>query len=277
MKNLKSIFFLALCVGLFSQCDSDEEFSLPGTLPEDPAFSITPFDDDPNKFWVEDLSEGNFVRLWDFGSDAVPKVSSLKRDSVFFPKQGDYDIKLNISAADGSGTASSSQSLNIAENAALGCDGSFALLTEDCTMKCWKLSNEDASVSVGPIPLSGEWFSSTGLEDTQLDDRWCFDAESFDLVYNNNGGSFSACQGFVDDPNYPVPDEIIWEYGTAIGWEGTDRITLVDAEIFIGVEDSGPTYDIISITEDELVLLAPIKPCDGAPSPGWFTLTLIAE
>lgn len=277
MKNLKHIIFACLVVGLFTQCDEPEDFSLPGTLPEAPTFIIEPFEDNPNKFWVEDTSVGNFTRVWDFGDDAMPKASTLKRDSVFFNKMGEYDIKLHISAADGSGTASSQQSVTVTEDAVLGCVGNFALFTEDCTNKCWKLSDEDGSVSVGPIPLSGEWFSSTGLEATQLDDRWCFDAENFTLDYSNGGGTFSACQGFVDDPNYPIPADLTWTYNVGIGWEGTDRIELEQPDMFLAIEDSGPYYDIVSITEDEIVLLTPLKPCDGAPSTGFFTLTFIKE
>ncbi len=277
MKNLKYIIFACLVIGLFTQCDKPEDISLPGTLPDSPNFTIEPFADNPNKFWVEDMSEGNFARVWGFGDEAMPKTSTLKRDSVFFNKMGDYDIKLHISAADGSGTASSQQTVNVAEDAVLGCDGSFALFTEDCTSKCWKLSNEDGSVAVGPIPLSGEWFSSTGLEDTQLDDRWCFDAESFELNHTNGGGTFSACQGFVDDPDYPIPAELTWEFIPGGGWEGTDRIEISPPEFFLAIEDSGPYYDIVTITESKIVLLTPLKPCDGSPSTGFFTLTFIKE
>ncbi len=277
MKNLKLILFASLCLLLFTQCEEQEDFSLPGNLPDDPPFSVEPFADNPNKFWVEDLSEGNFTRVWDFGDDAMPKTSTLKRDSVGFNKKGDYTIKLHVSAADGSGTASSQQSVNVAEDAVLGCEGNFSLFTQDCTTKCWKLSEEDGSVKVGPIPLSGEWFTSTGLEPTQLDDRWCFDAETFILDYNNGGGTFSACQGFIDDPNYQVPAALSWTYIVGGGWEGTDRIELDQPEMFLAIEDSGPYYDIVEMSETKMVVLTPLKPCDGSPSTGFFTLTFLAE
>lgn len=277
MKNFKSILFVCLCIGLFSQCDKREDISLNGTLPEKPTFTIEPFADNPNKFWVEDMSVGNFTRVWDFGETAMPKTSTLKRDSVFFNKMGEYDIKLHISAQDGSGTASSQQSVSVFEDAVLGCDGNFALMTNDCTVKCWKMSNDDGSVSVGPIPLSGEWFSSTGLEDTQLDDRWCFEVTDFVLNYNNGGGTFSACQGYIDDPNYPVPAELSWTFLAGGGWNGTDRIELNQPEMFLAIEDSGPYYDIVELTDSKMVLLSPLKPCDGSPSTGFFTLTFEKE
>lgn len=271
------IIIAVFVLGLFTQCQKDEDISLNGSLPEKPTFSLEAIPDDPNRFVYTDLSEGNFIRLWEFGDNAQPKTSTLKKDTVLFKKKGTYNVRLHISATDGNGTAFGEEAIIIAEDAALGCTEILGALTNDCTSKCWQMSNQNGSVSVGPIPFSAEWFSSNGLEATQLDDVWCFDAENFIYNYTNGGGSFSACQGYIDDENYPFVTDISFEFIEGGGEGGLDRIVLTDEGAWIGVEDSGPVYDISEISSTRLVLLAPIKPCDGTESPGFFTLTLEAN
>ena len=276
MKKINLLYLISL-VFLFAQCNEVEEYSLPGTLPADPDFTIDPVPDDPNRFIVTDNSTGNFTRLWDFGPDGLPKTSSLQQDTVTYSKKGDYTIRLHISASDGSGTANSEQSVFVAEDGVLACSETLEVLTNNCTQKCWRFSEEAGAVAVGPEPLSGEWFTSNGLEPTQLDDLWCINIEDGIFDYQNQGSSFSACQGYVEDVNYPVPVGALFEYIPGGGIDGLDRITLLTPGSWMGVEDSGPTYDIFSVTSSRLVLIAPLFPCDGSPSTGFFTFTFKAE
>lgn len=275
--KITKILMALLVLGLFTQCQEDEDFSLDGALPEKPAFTLEAVPDDPNRFVYTDLSDGNFTRLWEFGENAQPKTSVSQKDTVLFKKKGMYTVRLHISASDGSGTAFSEETITIAEDAALGCTEILASLTNDCASKCWRMSDAAGSVSVGPTPFSSEWFSSSELELTQLDDVWCFDAESFIYDYQNNGSSFSACQGYIEDENYPFISGISFEFIEGGGEGGLDRIVLTDEAAWMGVEDSGPIYDISEVSSTKLVLLAPIKPCDGAASNGFFTLIFEAN
>lgn len=268
MNKLLYILFVAMC---FTACEKQIDYTLDGNLPEKPNFSIEQVVDNPNKFLVTDLSPSNFTRVWNFGK-GIPATSTLVQDTVFFTKKGDYTITLHISAADGNGNAFASKTVSVLEDVA-GCQ--YPFLPEECTLKCWKLSGEPGGVKVGPAPLSGEWYTSPNIVDTQADDEWCFDGDG-NFFYNNNGSSFSSCQGFIEVVDYPIPADMLFEFKQGGGFDGLDEIS-IPTEIYMGVEDSGPTYNIINVNETSMVLLTPVKPCDGSPSPGWFTLTFYSN
>ncbi len=263
--KIYSIIFIALLAFTIG-CDKQTDYSLNGSLPSSPDFSVVPVEGDPNSFVVTDLSSGNFNRVWVF-ANGIPATSKLQSDTVFYSKKGSYEIKLHVSATDGNGTAFSSKRVEV-ENDVAGC--LYKFMTEECTEKCWSLSGAAGGVKVGPIPYSGEWYTSPDIVPTQADDKWCFGEDGV-FKYDNNGSSFSACQGFIEVVDYPIPSELTWTYEEAAGFDALNRIDIQG--IWMGIEDSGPTYDIISVSENEMMLLAPIKPCDGAPSNGWFTLT----
>ena len=254
-------FVLAL-----SACDKTIDYSLQADLPAEPDFQIDPVPNDPNRFIVTDLSQGNLSRVWDFG-EGMPATSTLKSDTVLFTKAGEYDITLHIASESGGGNAFSTKPVNVAMDVE-GCQLLF--LNEDCTEKCWRLSGLEGGVKVGPVPFSGEWYTSPDIVPSQADDRWCF-SEDGTFRYENFGATFSACAGFIDLEDYEIPAEMTYTFSPGSGQDGLDRISLSD--LWMGVEDSGSTYDIAEVSEEEMMLLAPIKPCDGAPSPGWFTLT----
>ena len=261
-------YILALLATLFLiSCEKQIDYSLEGELPEKPEFSVEVSPENPNKFVVKDLSVGNFTRVWSFPG-GMPENSSLPIDTVFYAKKGSYKITLHVSSNEGNGNSFTTKEVNVIDDA-LGCQLPF--LTENCETKCWRLSGEPGGVQVGPVPYSGEWFTSAGIEPTQANDMWCFDDEG-NFVYDNAGGSFSSCQGYIDDPDYAIPSDNRYIYSPGAGFDGLDLFQF-EKEIFMGVEDSGPEYNIISVTETEMQILTPIKPCDGAPSNGWFTLT----
>ncbi|WP_235291305.1 PKD domain-containing protein [Portibacter lacus] len=266
---MKKIIWSIVILTMTISCAKNIDYGLEGDLPSKPDFTIEEVDGDPNSFVVTDLSSGSFTRLWEF-QNGIPQTSKLVSDTVQFTKKGTYGIKLHVSSSDGSGTAVSSKEVIVEQDIA-GCQ--FAMLNEDCSTKCWRLSGEPGSVVIGPTPFSSEWYSSPDITDNQADDRWCFN-EDGTLEYNNGGASFSACQGYIDVDDFPIPAEINWSFSAGSGEQGLDRIS-IDG-IFMGVEDSGPTYDVFEISETKMVLLAPNKPCDGTGSTGWFTLTFFS-
>lgn len=266
--KMKKYYIYILSILAISACNEPTDFSLDADPPAPPEFLIEPVSGDPNRFIITDVSEGNFSRVWSM-EDGQPETSTLKSDTVFYNRMGEYEIKLFIASESGGGTAQNIKTVTVDADV-LGCQLDF--LNEDCSMKCWKLSPEPASVMVGPIPFSGEWFTSDDITDNQADDMWCF-SEDGTLIYDNSGATFSSCQGFVDVEDYPIPNEILYTYADGSGIDNLNRITIEG--IFMGVEDSGPTYDIIEVSEDKMMLLTPLKPCDGSPSTGWFTLTFL--
>lgn len=279
----KLFFLLLLTLGIFASCDPYEEDDINiGNLPEAPTFTASVDPENANKIVITNTSQGFIEFVWDIsggvGLDGIPNTSILSHDTILFSAMGVYDITLHATKSGGSGTSFSTQSFTITEDAVVECDDKFSTLTNGCTSKCWKLSNVAGAISVGPSELSDEWFASPedGHDPSQTDDTWCFAFEDFTWTYNNNGSTFSACQGFVDDPNYPVPTGVTYNVLNSGTSFSEFKITLPDG-VWMGVEDSGPEYQIVDMNDSELTLLAPIATCDGTASPGWFTIKFEAE
>ncbi len=278
--SYKSIFFFFAVLAIVACDPREEEGIVLGSLPEPTSFTMSVDPDNANKIIITNTSEGFSEIIWDItggiGTSGTPNQSTLEHDTVFYPSMGTYDITLHGIKAGGNGTSFSTQTVNIAEDATIECDDSYSNLTNGCTNRCWRLSSAAGSIQVGPTELSGEWYSSPadGLDPSQENDSWCFGFDDLGWTYVNNGDTFSACSGFIPLTDYPVPTGVNY----ALVPSGTSfsdfQINLPDG-VWMGVEDSGPTYQIVSISDTEMVLLAPIDPCDGSASNGWFTLTFI--
>jgi len=271
MNYSKSFIYLSMLVFFFA-CRPEEDTSIDiGSLPDAPQFDVEVLASNPNQVVFTITSNDFFDYVWDIPG-GTPDKSSKATDTIFYQQAGNYAITLHAAKEGGSGTSSNTKSIVIEQDAEAMCDEITSVLTAECTEKCWKLSPSPGSVIVGPQPFSAEWYNSPGLDPAQENDRWCLAFEGGSFNYVNGGETFSACQGFIVDPDYPVPAGVSYQILPSSSSNSTLKIVLEEGS-WMGVEDTGPEYEIISLTEDELILLTPIKPCDGAPSPGWFTLT----
>jgi len=269
----KVLPFFALLLGLAACAPfEDDDISLPA-LPSPPPFSVEFLPGDANRVIVHDLSSGNFDRIWDFPS-AIPAKSKRLVDTVFYPKAGDYSITLYTSTQGGGGTAQSTKIVTIAQDAVAQCDPQIGLLTGDCETpgKCWTFSKLAGAVRVGPSAGSSEWYTSpvNGLQAAQYDDDFCFYFDASHFQYDNKGQSVDPFNGYAV-VNYTPPTNLNWFISKATGQNGLDQIILPDGA-FLGVWDSGPVYDIVTLSETQLVVRSPII---GAA--GWFELTFDAN
>lgn len=269
MQYLKNIIWIFLGLSLLA-CEPFEEddISLPEG-PSEPDFSITFLPDNPNTAVVEDLSSGNFARTWIF-EGGTPESSNLAVDTVFFGLAGEYTISLHVSAEGGGGTAVSSKSVSIEEDAIIPCSDMLTMLTGGCDegdIKCWTFTKAAGAITVGPFPGSGEWFTSTedGLVPEQYDDSFCFAFVGNGFEYRNNGQTIDPFNGYVAI-DYDPPSDYTWAIVPGAGYDGEDQIVLPEGA-FMGVWDSGPLYDIVTLTENLLVVRSEIVNADG-----WFEL-----
>jgi hypothetical protein len=280
MFYIKNITFF-LAVLLFAvACEpvQDPEIDLPA-VPDTATFSAEPSADNPNLIVIKDLSTGFFDRLWDLPG-GTPSSSDKAVDSIFFSGAGDYVLTMYASAEGGGGSAIATQSISIAEDATVECDEQVALLTGECSVdgKCWVFSTVAGAITVGPTPGSGEWFTSTeaGLAPAQVDDKFCFLIEGLVYDYRNNGQTVNPWEGFEEQDFEPEPNQA-WGFNPTGGLDGTGQITLTTGS-FMGVRDSGPVYDVVTLTETELVVRSPFLNADGTqPDEGWFELYFVAE
>ena len=280
MFSIKNITFLFAVLLFAASCEpvQDPEIELP-VVPETANFTAVPAADNPNLIIVTDLSSGFFNRLWEFPG-GTPSTSNKAVDSIFYSSAGDYTITLHVAAENGGGTTVATQEVSIAEDAVIECDEQVALLTGDCSAegKCWVFSPVAGAITVGPTAGSGEWFTSPegGLVPEQYDDKACFLIEGLVYDYRNNGQTVNPWEGF-EAQDFTPPAGQTWSFTPNGGTDGLPQINL-GPDGFMGVRDSGPLYDVVSLTETELVVRARFRNADGTtPDEGWFELYFIAE
>lgn len=272
-KYFSPLLFAAIL--LLSACDPsiDDDIAIPA-LPEAPTISIEVSPDDPNKIIIKDLSDNFFSRVWDLPG-GTPETSTLQVDTILYQKKGAYEITLHASKVGGGGTSIAKETISFELDAVLDCSEEITFLTGGCENpvgKCWTFSRAAGAVSVGPDPGSTEWFSSLadGLTAEQYDDSFCFTFEGSSFQYDNNGQTIDPFNGYAAI-DFTPPTDLKYFLQANGGANGETRIILPEGA-FMGVMDSGPLYDIILLTEDELVVRSQILGTEG-----WFDLYFVAR
>ena len=109
--------------------------------------------------------------------------------------------------------------------------------------------------------------------DAQYDDSYQFTFDG-DYLYTNNGGTVNPYEGYIVSDLEVPPLTYTFLEGT--GTSGENQIVIPSCW-FIGVWDSGPTYDIVELTEETLILHGRIQNGDCTAGDGYFTLTFSAQ
>ncbi len=271
--NTNRIIFLFTAVCWLMACEpyEDEDLNI-GQSPPPPSMQVTAVPGDGNRYVLSCEETQYFSLLWDCAG-ATPPTSTASNDTVVYARAGEYNITLHASTQGGNGSSSSSTTISVAEDLPLLCDGDVAVLTGDCGTKCWTLSPLAGSVQVGSGPLESDFFSSTGIDFTQMNDRFCFDFNASTFAFEDGGETFSACSGYVPIA-YDHPQDATYFLAPAGGAAVDGPVIELSDGSWLAVEDSGPNYEIVSATENEMILSSEINPCPGG-GPGYFTLTLV--
>lgn len=274
----KNIYFLAFVFISIIACEPerDDDFLL-GPGPGIPQMEVRFIDGDSNRVVVKDLTEDSFQRLWDLPG-GTPKTSSEALDTILYTDAGEYTITLFVSRADGSGTTSTSQRITVLKDAPLPCTPKLELLTGGCgaSGKCWTFTTAGGAVKVGPSYGDFSWYTSPqdGLQAAQYDDKYCFFFIGSLFQNDNNGQTVNPWNGYQPENHDPGISEFVFLEGT--GTEGRDQIILPNDQ-FMGVWDADNVMDVVTLTEDELVVRARLRGQNGTPAAeGWFELTFVA-
>jgi len=260
-----------LALGFFALAACEpfiEEDVAVGPLPAPPQFSYEILADNPNQVVIRETSTDIFDRVWSIPG-ARPETSEKALDTIFFPRAGTFTITLNASI-NGGGTSSASQNIVIEQDGVAPCTDELILLAGGCeesSGKCWTFSHAAGAVTVGPTPGSGEWFRSTsnGLQVDQYDDKFCFYFQNSSFRYLNNGLTIDPFNGYAAVP-YNPPTDYTWALTPGGGAGGEVQINL-PVGAFLGVWDASNNYDIVVLTETELIVRTPFL--NGG---GWFEL-----
>lgn len=278
---ISTLYILAIAVTsciYLSGCEPqrDDDYSI-SPSPNTASFSAHVLESDSNRVVITNLTDGGFQHLWNLPG-GLPKTSVKSVDTIFYSDAGTYTITLFVSKSDGTGTVSASQQINILRDAPLECSDKLALLTGGCKVdgKCWTFSNAGGAVKVGPNYGDYSWYVSPegGLQAAQYDDRYCFYFDDFVFINDNNGQSVNPWNGYQAEDYNPGISEFQFLEGTGTG--GVDQLIIPD-EQFMGVWDADNVMDVISLTENELVVRMRICAQNGEPAAeGWFELTFLA-
>lgn len=274
---VKNIFLLLISLSFLIACDPQRDESIQlGPSPAPPQFTARILETDSNRVVVTSQSDGNFQLLWDLPG-GIPKTSSKATDTILYTDIGEYTITLYASSADGNGTSSASQKVQILRDAPLECSEKLELLTNCGSLsKGWTFSHAAGAVKVGPAYEDFSWYTSPedGLQDAQYDDVYYFTFLHFVFQNDNNGQSVNPWNGYAAEDYDPGISEFLYLEGT--GTDGRDQIIIPDDQ-FMGTWDTDNVMDVMSLTADELVVRARLCAQDGTPAAqGWFELTFVA-
>ena len=273
---VKNIFLLLISLSCFIACDPQRDDGIQlGPSPDAPLFTAKVMDTDSNRVIVTSQSDGNFQLLWDLPG-GIPKSSNKAVDTILYTDIGEYTITLYASKADGNGTSSSSQKVQILRDAPLECNDKLELLTNcGSQSKGWTFTHAAGAIKVGPEYGDFSWYTSPedGLQDAQYDDVYYFTFLHFVFQNSNGGQSVNPWNGYAAEDYDPGISEFLYLEGT--GTDGRDQIIIPDDQ-FMGTWDTDNVMDVMTLTENELVVRARIRAQDGTPAAqGWFDLTFV--
>ncbi len=246
-----SSFIAILCI--LTSCEPHEVDDIELPAPPTADFAYEYWADNANYVIFTSTGDEGFQYFWDYGTGLT---STLKTDTAYFPVAGVYEVSLTVSNRGGAGTATQSVTIAQSDNALCN-DNTTILLTGGCNDvdgNRWTFSTVAGAVIVGPTRGSSEWYSSpeNGLDADQADDTYDFIFDDNQFDYNNNGLTIYPECGYEAKP-FPTDPDARWTLSPGTGFQGVDQIILPDGA-FMGTKDSGPIYDILSISETELVV-----------------------
>lgn len=273
---------LVLQVCLFA-CKEDEPVLGPPPSAEEATFVYAPSSTSDNILVLTNSSSA-FLKKWDFGNGETAEGDNVQ---VTYPFQGTYEVTLTVFTSGGS--VSSKQTIEIPETDLSLLKPVYTLLTGGEAYPDGKKWIIDASraghMGIGPADAASPiWWaappndkSETGL----YDDKHTFQLDGFVFIQETNGdvylngaqqanfpGAF-ANKGDFTAP-FTAPDNLSWSITE--NTQGQQFINIMNGG-FIGYYAGSSTYEILSITENELN----IKYIDAAvPANAWF-LRLIPE
>lgn len=145
-------------------------------------------------------------------------------------------------------------------------------------LKSWKYSDTPDAIMVGTAPQMGEYYSGSAAPE-QENDRFTFFANGA-FHYETQGDVLNAYD-FYNSEELEF-DMAGFAFLEGTGWNGADQVVLLNGAFgfgcpFIGVMDSGPYYDILELTEETLVLSAPVNDVNCQATQEFFTLRFEAD
>lgn len=267
-RYIYSIFWILSLQAMFLGCDplDEDELSIgPPPTQEDAAFTYTKSDKSDNILHFTNTS-GTFIKNWDFGNGNKSQGSNVVGT---FPVKGVYEVTLTVYNSGGS--VSSTQTIEIVETDPTLLDlPVYNMLTggpERLEGKTWVVDAGRAGhFGLGPnTDFAPIWYAAGANEKAGgglYNDTYTFVLADFKMEWETNGDVYlngaqaSNFPGATESPvgdfmaPYEAPENLSWSISE--GSEGVEFLTISNG--FIGYYTGVSTYQIISLTENEMFL-----------------------
>lgn len=277
--NLLWIFFIHVAlVG----CKEDEYTLGAPPTEADAEFSFSSTAESDNE--IEFVSNSSaFMKKWDFGNGETAEGDIVKAIYIF---KGNYTVTLTVYTSGGSIT--STQTVEIEQTDLSKLPVEYTYLTggiEYPDGKTWVVDGaRDGHMGIGPATADSPiWWAAKANEKNGsglYDDKHIFKMDGFEFLQETQGDIFINTQQAGNFPGsysnagdftapYESPGGLKWSFVS----NATGKFLTITSPGFIGYYTGVSTYQILSISENEMIL----KYKDAANAEfGWF-LRLIPE
>lgn len=280
-------FLIVLIAGfIFTACsDSTTGTNELGPKPK-AKFTVTPVSGKTNTYLLKSTTENAFMWQWDIG-DGTGWTKGSATDTAYYPRKGDYTVRL-MAFAQG-GTDTTRQSINVAKDDPNGCYGNLKALTacDSGNSKTWVLNPDAGALWIGPPDFSATWWANTAgdvqARSCQFNDEYTFSKDGSmernlngdiwvdndsgtdpyppDIIANNDGSMTAGCYDWsVINSKYSV-----WGSGSFDFKMTGDQLSISGDGAYLAMYKVGDTnttpapeseitYKIISLTQDKMVV-----------------------
>lgn len=231
-----------------------------------------------NIVYFTNASKVGFKAIWEFGNGKTGEGDQVQNG---YPIEGDYTVKMTVFGEGGHNAIE--KTVSIEQTNALMLDNpTYNNLTggaEQLEGKTWVLDKDfPGHLGLGPVTnYELEWWNAPANDKAGLgiyDDKIIFMLDGFGYKYEANGTVFvhkdhvESLGGTFNDEDqtlaYDDPQGVSWSITEDA--DGIQYITLSD-ETHIGFYTGASTYEIISLTENELYIRS-VDPID--PGRVWY-------
>lgn len=281
-KLIYNLLWMLIIQVAITGCKEDDPELGPPPSASDAEFTFSPSASNKNQI-VFTSTGGSGVKKWDFGNGESAEGDVVSTNYIF---AGTYEVTLRVYAKGGS--IVSTKTIEIEETDLSQLPDEYVFLTggiDSPEGKTWVVDATRAGhMGVGPIGGSSpDWWAAKADEKAGsglYDDKHTFKMEGLQYIQETNGDIFvhtdhaSAFPGAYSNAGdytapYVAPANLKWSYAVTNG----KKILTITSPGFIGFYTGASTYEILSISENEM-LLKYNDSADGGRA--WF-LRLIPE
>jgi hypothetical protein len=270
---------------LFVACSPSEndDYSL-GKLPQesDLSFSMIPEAGKPNRVVFQNTSLTSGIAIWEFGNGSTAKGNKVTSD---FPFSGDYSVKMTLYTT--GGHTAITQSMTIANDDMSMLDTPmYRALTggpENLQGKTWVFDQyHTGHFAVGPADsATPSWWEcppNGKLDSSLYTQEFTFIQVGVQMIWKNNGYVYTNAAGKdalggtaivpPESGDFDVEYVVNSNYNFTLD-EANNTLSLSN-NAFFGHYSGASTYEIISLTENEMYLkaLSTVEPGNG----WWYRL-----